>query len=87
MDITEKGFVDMYDVKRFVNNEKIREKDIIALFKRVNGDHSKDNTKLTYFGYLNLIKPYFNEQLARDLLLRDTLCKNGRFSKDKNNSG
>ncbi len=63
--------MDSYDVKRFVNNERIRDKDIIALFKRVNGDHAKDNTRLTYFGYLNLIKPYFNEQLARDLLLRD----------------
>jgi len=30
------------------------------LFKRVNGDHAKDNARLTYFGYLNLIKPYFN---------------------------
>ena len=87
LDITEKGFVDLYDVKRFVNNEKIREEDIIALFKRVNGDHSKDNTKLTYFGYLNLIKPYFNEHLARDLLLRDNLSKKGKHSKGKGDSG
>jgi len=47
---------------------------LIALFKKVNGDHAKDNTRLTYFGYLNLIKPYFNEQLAKDILMRDTLA-------------
>jgi len=45
------------------------------LFKKVNGDHSKDNSRLSYFGYLNLIKPYFNEHLARDLLLRDSMSK------------
>lgn len=38
----------------------------------MNGEHAKDSNRLTYFGYLNLIKPYFNEQLARDLLLRDS---------------
>ncbi len=87
LDITEKGYVDLYDVKRFVNNEKIREKDIISMFKRVNGDHSKDNTKLGYFGYLNLIKPYFNEQLARDLLYRDTISKKGKYSKGSKEPG
>lgn len=44
----------------------------MALFKKVNGDHAKDSSRLSYFGYLNLIKPYFNEHLARDLLLRDS---------------
>ena len=30
---------------------------------------------MTYLGFLNLLKPYFDHELARDLLLRDTYAR------------
>ncbi len=38
---------------------------------------TKTQPKLSYLGYLNFLKPYFNPELARDLLRRDTLAKRG----------
>lgn len=50
----------MKDVKQFVSNPKVRDKDICSLFKRMNSDPNANNTKLTYLGYLNLLKPCMN---------------------------
>lgn len=47
----------------------------------MNSDEKANNTKLTYLGYLNLLKPCINEELARDLLLRDTLQKSRRSNR------
>jgi hypothetical protein len=36
---------------------------------------SADEPKLTYLSYLNLLKPHFDNDLGRDLLMRDTVRK------------
>jgi hypothetical protein len=36
---------------------------------------TQNQPKLTYLGYLNFLKPYFNAELARDLLRRDTVSR------------
>jgi hypothetical protein len=43
---------------------------MLILFERLGGQGSG---RLTYLSYLALLKPFFNYELARDLLLRDTL--------------
>lgn len=45
-----------------------------SLFARLNQDDRVPSDRLTYFGYLNIIKPYFDNALARDLLLRDSVA-------------
>ena len=35
--------MDIYDVKRFINNKNVRDIDIIALFKKVNNGSISDN--------------------------------------------
>lgn len=58
------------DIHSFLGNDSIRDKDILILFSRL-GDQGLG--RLTYLGYLALLKPYFDYELARDLLLRDTV--------------
>lgn len=43
-----------------------------ALFVKFNKDEKVPEGRLTYFGYLNIIKPHFNTEFARDLLSRDS---------------
>ena len=63
----------MQDVLSFVNDHRIQHTQVQILLQRLNDE--KDPTKLTYFGYLCLLKPYFSPQLANDLLNRDTLSR------------
>lgn len=44
-----------------------------SLFTRLNQDDRVPSDRLTYFGYLNIVKPYFESNLARDLLMRDSI--------------
>jgi hypothetical protein len=60
----------MQDIHSFLGNDTIRDKDILILFSRL-GDQGLG--RLTYLGYLSLLKPFFDQELARDLLLRDTV--------------
>jgi hypothetical protein len=60
----------MQDIHSFLGNDTIRDKDILILFSRF-GDQGLG--RLTYLGYLSLLKPFFDQELARDLLLRDTV--------------
>ena len=49
---------------------------LCSLFNKLN-NNDRDNIpkdRLTYFGYLNIIKPYFDNKLAKDLLLRDSIA-------------
>lgn len=39
---------------------------------------------MTYLSYLNFLKPYFNQELARDLLLRDTISKKAAYISEDN---
>lgn len=41
---------------------------------RLNQDDRVPSDRLTYFGYLNIVKPYFETSLARDLLTRDSIA-------------
>jgi hypothetical protein len=59
------------DIHSFLGNDSIRDKDILILFSRL-GDQGLG--RLTYLGYLALLKPFFDYELARDLLLRDTVA-------------
>ena len=43
------------------------------MFSKLNQDERVPHDRLTYFGYLNMIKPYFETGLARDLLMRDSI--------------
>jgi hypothetical protein len=65
-----------------LGNGHIKEKDILILFNRVNCiDQSNDeNNKLTYLGYLNLIKPYFDHEKGKDILMRDTIVRRHQAS-------
>ena len=57
-----------------MSNDRIKEEDIIKLF--IGYGSKADQPKLTYLGYLNMLKPFFDTDLARDLLLRDSITKN-----------
>ena len=57
------------------------------LIKSFNVGEVKNSERLSYFGYhpflhryLNIIKPYFNKELVKDLLMRDTIVQ-GKVSK------
>ena len=43
------------------------------MITKLNKDSKVPKDRLTYFGYLNIIKPYFDTNLAKDLLLRDNM--------------
>ena len=61
----------MKDIHSFLANDKIRDRDVLLLFSRF-GDSGVG--RMTYLGYLSMLKPYFDHELARDLLLRDTVA-------------
>ena len=61
----------MKDIHSFLANDKIRDRDILLLFSRF-GDSGVG--RMTYLSYLSMLKPYFDHELARDLLLRDTVA-------------
>lgn len=66
-----------------MGNDKIRDKDILILFQRM-GDQGTG--RLTYLGYLTLLKPFFDYELARDLLMRDTVShRKNRATEDEEN--
>ena len=67
----------MKDVKEFLSNERIQDQDIIKFFIRFG---KKDEQKMTYLSYLNFLKPQFNQELGRDLLMRDTIKKSAEKS-------
>lgn len=62
------------DVRSFIGNDNIKDRDMLILMARL-CDTSSGPARLTYLGYLNLLKPHFNHELARDLLLRDTITR------------
>jgi ABC-type sulfate transport system substrate-binding protein len=61
----------MKDIHSFLANDKIRDRDVLLLFSRF-GDSGA--ARMTYLSYLSMLKPYFDHELARDLLLRDTVA-------------
>ena len=60
-------------IKRSRPNFNIDARYLKAMFKKFNQDDNTSTDKLTYFGYLNMIKPYFDTKAACDLLLRDSV--------------
>lgn len=80
IDRSDKGYIDTEDFVTFIKKSKpsfnIDHRYLKLLYARLNQDDKVPIERLTYFGYLNIIKPYFNNELARDLLLRDTIATN-----------
>ena len=54
-----------------MGNDRIQDEDILRLFMRLGA--TPDDPKMTYLSYLNLLKPHFDNELGRDLLMRDTV--------------
>jgi hypothetical protein len=52
---------------------------VVRLFLRFGA--TVDKPKLTYLGYLNMLKPHFAFELGRDLLMRDTYARQASESK------
>lgn len=50
----------------------MKDEDIGQVLLRFGG--STNQPRLTYLGYLNLLKPFFAVELARDLLLRNSVA-------------
>lgn len=77
IDRSEKGYIDSEDIVTFIKKSKptfnIDHRYLKSLFAKLNQDPKIPRDRLTYFGYLNIIKPYFDTQLARDLLFRDSI--------------
>lgn len=61
-------------IKKSRPNFNIDARYLKAMFKKFNQDDSISSEKMTYFGYLNLIKPYFDSKAACELLLRDSVA-------------
>lgn len=78
IDRCEKGYIDTEDIVTFIKKSKpafnVDHRYLKSLFIRLNQDDRVPSERLTYFGYLNIIKPYFDSVLARDILLRDTIA-------------
>lgn len=60
-------------IKRSKPNYNIDLRYLKAMFKKFNHDEHVNGEKMTYFGYLNLIKPHFDSKIANELLARDTV--------------
>jgi hypothetical protein len=78
IDRNDKGYIDTEDFVTFIKKSKpsfnIDHRYLKALFVNLNQDDKVPTQRLTYFGYLNIIKPSFNPQYARDVLMRDSIA-------------
>ena len=74
----------MEDIVTYIKRSKpafnIDSRYLKAMFKKFNQDDSIPSDRLTYFGYLNTIKPHFNSKMASELLLRDSIVMGNEFN-------
>lgn len=84
LDRAEKSYIEMEDMLGFVKKSKpnfnIDSRYLKVMFRKFNQDDGIPSNRLSYFGFLNMIKPQFDSRAANDLLSRDSVVAGNEYN-------